>query len=74
MKPYKLSELPFLIADRIGNPVDAIDSFNTLAIKYLEQGKINEAKECLGEISKVIEKTKQVIDDFRSGKIKIENG
>lgn len=69
-KEFKVSEVPFAVAHHFGNPLDAIDSFVNLAIKFLERGNVEKAKECLVDASSTIEKAKQVLDDFRKERIK----
>ena len=69
-KEYKMDQVPFAVAHHLGNPIDAIDSNAYLAKKFLEKGDIDKAKECLDDVEKSVEKAKQIINDFKTGKIR----
>jgi C4-dicarboxylate-specific signal transduction histidine kinase len=68
-KIYKIDQIDFAVAHHLGNPIDAIDSFNSLAKKFLEKGDIEKVKECMEDMDKAIENAKSIINDFRNGNI-----
>ena len=69
-KEYRMDQVPFAVAHHLGNPIDAVDSGVYLALKFLERGNTEKAIECLKDVEISIENAKQVIHDFKTGKIK----
>lgn len=58
----------FLVPHLIGNPVDAADSFVSMARRQLEQGNYVAALDLLKSADGPIEQAKKAIHDFRTGK------